>query len=260
LRRVETLRVLRLLLLGCHVAAGLLAALFFPLLPSRAQSTLQAWWSRGALLALGVRLVIQGDAPRPGSLIVANHVSWLDVLAINSVSGASFVCKLEIASWPVLGWMLKRAGTVFMRRASAWSAWRAVLAIAPQLAGGASIAVFPEGTTTAGDDVLPFYPALFQAAVNAPALVQPVALLYTDREGARRYEAIYVGETSFGESLLDIAGASGLELSLCLLPAFPAARMTRRHAAQHARELITSRIRHVEVPVRSQPEPILRAA
>jgi 1-acyl-sn-glycerol-3-phosphate acyltransferase len=147
-----------------------------------------------------------------------------------------------------------------MRRASAWSAWRAVLAIAPQLGGGASIAVFPEGTTTAGDDVLPFYPALFQAAVNAPAPVQPVALLYTDREGARRYEAIYVGETSFGESLLAIAGACGLQVSLSLLPAFPAAELSRRQAAQRARESITSRIRHLEVPVPSQPEPILRAA
>jgi 1-acyl-sn-glycerol-3-phosphate acyltransferase len=253
--------VLRLVLLGCHVAAGLAAALFFPLLPRAARSTLQAWWSRGALLALGVRLATQGEAPRPGSLIVANHVSWLDVLAISSVcGGASFVCKLEIASWPVLGWMLERAGTVFMRRASAWGAWRAVLAIAPQLGAGASIAVFPEGTTTPGDDVLPFYPALFQAAVNARAPVQPVALLYMDREGARRYEAIYVGETSFGESLLGIAAARGLQVSLALLPAFSAAELSRREAAQRARESITSRIRHVEVAAPSQPEPILRAA
>jgi 1-acyl-sn-glycerol-3-phosphate acyltransferase len=256
---VETLRVLRLLLLGCHVVAGLLAALFLPLLPSRAQSTLQACWSRGALFVLGVRLVADGEAPHPGSLVVANHISWLDVLAISAVCRASFVCKHEIASWPVLGWLLKRAGTVFMRRASAWSAWRAVQAIVPQLGGGASIAVFPEGTTTPGDEVLPFYPAFFEGAVNAQAPVQPVALLYTDREGARRYEAIYVGETSFGESLLGIAGAAGLQVTLSLLPAFSAAGLTRRQAAQCARESITSQIRHAEVAAPSQREPILRA-
>jgi 1-acyl-sn-glycerol-3-phosphate acyltransferase len=260
-RRVEMFRVLRLPLLACHVAAGLVAALFLPLLPAAAQFALQALWSRGALAVLGVRLIAQGALPGNASLIVANHVSWLDVLALSAVCRASFVCKQEIASWPLLGWLLKRAGTVFMRRASAWGAWHAMLAIVPRLRGGAHIAVFPEGTTTAGDALLPFYPALFQSAVNAKGLIQPAALVYADRDrGGRRYEAVYAGETSFGESLLEIAGASGLTVTVSLLPAFSATGLTRRQAARHAQELIASRIGHREVAMTSRGEPILRAA
>jgi 1-acyl-sn-glycerol-3-phosphate acyltransferase len=257
---VESLKALRLFFLAWHVAAGLLAAAFFPLLPSAGRAALQRLWSRGALFILGVRLAVDGEAPRTGSLIVANHVSWLDVLAITAVCPASFVCKQEIASWPLLGWLLKRAGTVFMRRASAWSAWRAVLAIAPMLRSRSSIAVFPEGTTTLGDAVLPFYPALFQSAVNARSLVQPVAIVYARPDGGRRYEAVYVGETSFGRSLLDIAGASDLNVTLSLLPAFSATELTRRQAAERSRALIASRIGHMNVAVASQREPILRAA
>jgi len=209
---------------------------------------------------LGVRLAAQGEARRGGSLIVANHVSWLDVLAITAICPASFVCKQEIASWPLLGWLLKRAGTVFMRRASAWSAWRTVLAIAPMLHEGESVAVFPEATTTAGDAVLPFYPALFQGAVNAKSLVQPLAIVYADQDGARRHEAVYVGDTSFWESLCTIAGASSLHVTLSLLPSFSAAGVTRRQAAARSRALIASRIGHMNVAVASQREPILRAA
>jgi 1-acyl-sn-glycerol-3-phosphate acyltransferase len=257
---VETLKALRLIALGCHVAAGLAVALFFPLLPAAACAALEALWSRGALFVLGVGLVKRGEAPQPGSLVVANHISWLDVLAISALCRASFVCKQEIASWPVLGWLLKRAGTVFMRRASAWGAWRAVLVIAPRLRGGANIAVFPEGTTTSGDAVLPFYPALFQSAVNAGGLIQPAALVYAGEQGMRRYEAVYAGETSFGESLLEIAGSRGLTVTVSLLPAFSAAGLTRRQAARRAHALIASRIGHRDVAAASHAEPILRAA
>jgi 1-acyl-sn-glycerol-3-phosphate acyltransferase len=257
---VGTLKALRLLLLACHVAAGLAVALFFPLLPAATRAALEALWSRGALFALGVGLVTHGEAPRPGSLVVANHVSWLDVLAISAVCRASFVCKQEIASWPVLGWLLKRAGTVFMRRASAWGAWRAVLAIAPRLGGSANVAVFPEGTTSSGDAVLPFYPALFQSAVNAKGPIQPMALVYAGEHGERRYEAVYAGETSFGESLLEIAGTCGLSVTVASLPAFSAAGLTRRQAAGRAHALIASRIGHMDVATSSHAEPILRAA
>ena len=240
-------KALRLLLLAGHIAAGLAAALAFPLLAPAVRAGLKTLWSRGALFLLGVRRVTQGAAPCPGSLIVANHVSWLDVLAIHAVCPTAFVCKQEIASWPALGWLLKRAGTVFMRRASAWSAWRSVCAVVPMLRGGVSVTVFPEATTTLGDAVLPFYPAFFQSAVNAAGVVQPAAILFTGTDGARRYEPAYVGETSFGESLLELAGASSLTVTVAFLPAFSAAGLTRRQAAQRSQELIASRIRHPEV-------------
>jgi 1-acyl-sn-glycerol-3-phosphate acyltransferase len=203
-----------------------------------------------------VRLEVRGERPRRGGcLIVANHVSWLDVMAINAVyADARFVCKLEIASWPLLGWLLKRAGTFFMRRGSAFSAWRAVQAIAPCLGAGANVVVFAEGTTTPGDTLLPFRPALFQSAVNAGCAVQPVALAYSRREAA------YTGETPFGESLLTVAGAAGLSVSIELPPAFSASGITRREAARRAHAAVLSCLGHLEVAEPSHGEPMLRAA
>lgn len=250
----------RLLLLGGCVAAGFVAALLFPALPAAVRALVQRLWARAALHVLGVTLASEGEPPRGGILLVANHVSWLDVLAIVAVCPAAFVCKQEIASWPALGWLLRRSGTLFMRRGSARAAWRAVGQIGPRLAGGSSVAVFPEATTTRGDAVLPFFPAMFQAAVNAQGVVQPVALAYSDAVGARCREASYEGETSFGESLLAIAQADGLNVTVSFLPAFAAATHCRRSAARRAHEMISSRIRHAGVAVRSCELRTLRPA
>src|SRR5262249_46677404 len=157
------------------------------------------------------------------ALIVANHVSWLDVMAINAVfPDAAFVCKDDVASWPVFGWLLKRAGTFFIRRGSASSAGRAVREMATALRAGGRIGLFPEGTSTAGEEVLPFYPGLFESAVDAGCAVLPIAV----RHGS--LAAVYAGDTSFGESLKSIAGARAHTLSLTLLPAFSAQGLTRR--------------------------------
>jgi 1-acyl-sn-glycerol-3-phosphate acyltransferase len=250
----------RIALVALVMGGGFVAALFFPLLSASTRAALCGTWSHAMLAALGVRVARTGRAGA-GGLIIANHVSWLDVVVISATwPDARFICKQEIGAWPLIGWLLRRAGTFFIRRGSAFSAWRAVLRMTPALAARSNIAVFPEGTTSAGDSVLPFHAAFFQAAVNAGCAVQPVALAYGDRHGLRRYEAVYAGETSFGESLLRIARASDLVVTVALLPAFPAAGLTRRQAAARAREMITSRIGHLDVAPASQAEPILRAA
>ena len=257
-------KLLRLGLFSACAGAGLLGGLLLPVLPAAARARLQKLWCRAVLASLGLRLGVEGEPAAAGALLVANHVSWLDVVAIAAAVPAglsiAFLCKDEIAAWPVVGWLLRRAGTLFMRRGSARAAWRAVKAIGPRLGAGASLAVFPEGTTTLGGEVLPFYPALFQAAVHARAPVQPVALLYVDSLGRRSEEAAYEGETSFGESLLAVAGAGDLAVRVAFLPAFSCARLPRRQAAALAHAQIASRIRHAAVPVRSREGPILRPA
>src|SRR5687767_5398099 len=203
---------------------GFVAAAFFPLLPRAPRLAITQAWSRVLLAVLGVRLDLEGEIhPRP-ALLVANHVSWLDVLAISALRPSVFVCKSEIAAWPALGWLLGRADTIFMRRDSAVAASQAVVVASQQLRAGWSVAVFPEGTSTQGDEVLPIAAALFQAAVDAGAPVQALALNYSSRA------AVYAGDTSFGESLLAIAAAGGLCVSLSVLPAL-AAVADRRHAA-----------------------------
>lgn len=253
-----TLRLLALA--GCMAAAFAAAPVFF-LFPSKTKGRLQTLWSRASLAALGIRLAVEGEVPAAPALIVANHVSWLDVLAISSVSPAGFLCKQEIAAWPAIGWLLRRADVVFMKRGSAFAAWRAMKELGRRIESGAPMAVFPEGTTTLGDEVKPFFPAMLQAAIDTGCPVRPVAIAYADGSGSRSYACAYEGETSFVESLLVIASAASLTATISFLPELSAAALGgRKAAARHARAMIASRIRHAGVALPSSEEPMLRPA
>jgi 1-acyl-sn-glycerol-3-phosphate acyltransferase len=239
---MKTIKLLGVILV---LLAGFAAAALFPLLPRAARLGITQAWSRALLAVLGVRLDLEGEIePRP-ALLVANHVSWLDVLAISAVRPSVFVCKSEIAAWPALGWLLGRADTIFLRRRSAVAAGQAVQSATRQLRAGLSVALFPEGTSTDGDAVLPFSAALFQAAVDAGCPVQPLALSYSSRA------AVYAGDTGFAESLLAVVSARGLCVSLSALPVL-AAVADRRDAALRCRNLISARLTAGTFPAASR--------
>jgi 1-acyl-sn-glycerol-3-phosphate acyltransferase len=224
----------RLARAALHLAAGLACALAFPRLKASRREQLVAWWARGLLDALGVRLRVDGEAPGTAGLLVANHVSWLDVAALAALRPALFVCKSEIAGWPAIGWLLSRAGTVFLRRGSLRDLWRVHLRLREALRGRCDAAAFPEGTTTAGGGVLPFRPALFQAAIDAGVPVQPLALAYNGPEAA------YVGDMSFARSLAAIAAARNLELRVAVLEPLDTGGANRKILALRARLAIAA--------------------
>ncbi len=207
------------------------AALAFGRLPQSARRSFARWWARALLSALGVRLEVTGHIVESPALIVANHVSWLDVIVLLAVHPASFVCKSEVAGWHGIGWMLKRAGTIFIRRGSFRDVWRVNRVLHERFQTHESVAAFPEGTTTVGSEVLPFRPALFQPALERHIPVQPVAIAYSSPLAA------YVGETSFAESLLTVCGARDLAVHLTVLPRLPTG-LSRRQAAATARAVI----------------------
>jgi 1-acyl-sn-glycerol-3-phosphate acyltransferase len=182
---------LRLCLFSAVAAAGFAAVLLYPALRAGQRLAVQRCWSRCVLAALGVRLHGHGTLPPLPVLMVANHVSWLDVLAISALRPATFVCKDEIAAWPAIGWLLRHSGVLFLRRGSARSAWRTVQRMTQGLADRQTLVVFPESTTTPGSTVLPFRTALFQPAVASGYPVQPLALMYSGPEAG------YVDDTSF---------------------------------------------------------------
>jgi 1-acyl-sn-glycerol-3-phosphate acyltransferase len=225
----------RLLRLAAHFAFGSCAALVFVWLSPGARAAVIRWWARGLLAALGVRLHVSGAPAQEPGLVVANHISWLDVIAIAAARPALFVCKSEIAAWPGIGWLLKRAGTIFIHRGSFRDVWRVNVELRARLAASQSVAAFPEGTTTEGHDVLAFRPALFQPAVERGFPIHPVAIAYSGDEAA------YVGETSFGKSLVAVARAARLEVPLAMLPPVSTRGLKRRQAADLARSLILAR-------------------
>ena len=222
----------RLSRLAVHFTMGFAAVLAFPVLAAGAREAVVRWWALGLLSALGVQLRVAGAPSRGPGLVVANHVSWLDVIAIAALMPAVFVCKAEIAAWPGIGWLLRKAGMIFIRRGSFRDVWRVNLRIRACFMAAQSVVAFPEGTTTEGRDVLAFRPALFQPAVERALPVHAVAIAYSSDEAA------FVGDTTFAASLLAVASARGLEVHVALLKPLDTGASTRRTVAARARNLI----------------------
>ena len=158
-------------------------------------------WSMKMVRALGVKLEVRGTPHPSAKLVVGNHVSWLDIIAINSVMPSRFVSKAEVAHWPVVGRLVTAAGTLYLVRERRRDAMRVLGLMAQALRDGDTVAVFPEGTTGPGGHIMPFHANLLQAAIDAPAPVQPVVIAYREQGHAVSPSAAYVGDTGLLESL-----------------------------------------------------------
>ncbi|NMO89283.1 1-acyl-sn-glycerol-3-phosphate acyltransferase [Actinomycetospora sp. TBRC 11914] len=237
---------LRLAALAGAVAAGAILAPAAPVLGLRRLERAQAIWCGMLLAAAGVRVVVTGPRPAPGSLVVANHVSWLDVLALNQLVPVRMLAKAELRTWPLIGPMAARAGTVFLDRDRLRALPDAVAAVTGALGAGGCVGVFPEGTTRCGRDLARFRPAAFQAALDAGAPVVPVALSYADADGGPDAAPAFVGDDTLVASLVRVAAARGTVLTVRVLPVQapvrdddgPRAR-GRRDAARRAAAAIT---------------------
>lgn len=234
-------------------------ACLFPFLPRRARQALKARWSGQLLACLGVRLRSAGLPPAEG-LVVANHISWLDIFAINAVAPTAFVAKDEVRDWPLVGWLCERTETIFLARGSRGAAQKAKDQMTGALVHRWRVGVFPEGTTSCGDQVLPFHGALFQAAVDAGARVTPVALGYQDKQGRPSTAPAYVGDTSLWQCLRAIAVSPPLTVTLTFLPDLDSANSDRRHLAHRAHTAITHALAGGITPSRSAPPGGRRAA
>lgn len=202
---MKLLRVLwRLWRTLLHALAGWFTiVLLFPRWSEqRREATVQAWAQR-MLRILGIPLHVQGLAPVQGPvLLVANHLSWLDILVLHAARHCRFVSKSDVRHWPLIGTLATGAGTLYIERAKRRDAMRVVHHMAQSLAAGDIVAVFPEGTTGDGRELLPFHGNLIQAAISADAPVQPVALRFVDRASGRDSDGpLYLGDDTLVGSL-----------------------------------------------------------
>lgn len=230
---------LRLLRCGLHILHGvLLCALVFPFSTKSKRMSRVGRWSAQMLVALGVELRAAGRAESGAVLFVANHVSWLDILAINAVQPVRFVSKSDIRRWPLLGWLVACGGTLFIERHRPRDAIRVVHLMAEALRCGQPVAVFPEGTTSDGHGLLPFHANLLQAAISAGVTVQPIALRFADSLGPVSAAAAYVGDTTLWQTLWAVVSGVELIAHVTLLPIHSAPLPARRTlAAQIQREI-----------------------
>jgi 1-acyl-sn-glycerol-3-phosphate acyltransferase len=187
----------RLLRLVAHILLGLwTVALRFPSLsPEQQQMRVQAW-SLKLLACAGVSLSIRGQPPAVGPvMLVANHLSWLDIPVLHAARYCRFVSKSDVQGWPLIGALATAAGTLYIERNVRRDAMRMVRTMQQALAQGEVLAVFPEGTTGDGREMLPFHANLLQAAVLADAPVQPVGLRFTDQAtGSTSFAPSYIGD------------------------------------------------------------------
>lgn len=240
-------RVWRQVQLALHLLRGMLTiATLFPFYSAPRRGVAVKRWSHSLLGMLGVELHVHGEPPGQSAapvMLVANHVSWLDIYAINAVQPVRFVAKSEIRMWPVIGWLSAKTGTLFIKRARRRDTARIGGEIVDAMQGGDVVAVFPEGTTSDGSRVLRFHSSLLQPALHAEAHVYPAALRYERIDGSLCAEAAYDGDKSLWGTLQLIVAQQAIHAHVWFLPPLTAIAADRRSLARAAHAAIVDRLK-----------------
>jgi 1-acyl-sn-glycerol-3-phosphate acyltransferase len=175
------------LVVGRGVLAGAVIA-SFPRRWSRSCSHVSRWSRLGAR-CLGIRPRIVGELPPPGSLVVANHQGYADVVTVGGLFPSIFAARHDMRTWPMFGALARSGATIFINRDNKRAGYRGVGQVTAALVAGATVIAFPEGTSTDGSGLLPFRTGVFQSAVDAGVPVVPAAVRYLELDGEPVTEA-----------------------------------------------------------------------
>jgi 1-acyl-sn-glycerol-3-phosphate acyltransferase len=236
-----SVRLARILRLVVHVVHGLwVVHTRYASLPPGQQDEELRRWAREllAILRVEVRCHNAPESLPERCLLVSNHVSWLDIFAVYAVTPGLFVAKAEIRDWPIVGDLVRRVGTLFIERGNRRHVRRTNERMVAALETGRLVAVCPEGTTTDGRSLRHFHAALLQPAIDARALVLPVALRFVDHDGAQTDAPVYVDDTSLAESLWRIAAMPRMAVELRFAPCISTENQHRRELTRRVHGLI----------------------
>ncbi|MFI1281074.1 lysophospholipid acyltransferase family protein [Streptomyces sp. NPDC020858] len=234
--------VLRLTAAVALILLGILGSPPVRLLPERPRHAVVRAWSAALVRAFGIRITVHGNpGPAGGRLLVANHISWLDIPLVAAVLPCRMLAKSDIRSWPVLGRLAGRAGTLFIERDRIRALPATVETMTRALLAGDRVTVYPEGSTWCGRAQGTFRRAAFQSALDARVPVQPVRLAYVGCGGNPAGAPAFVGDDPLTASLWRIARARGVRAEVRLLPRIPPGRYTdRRDLAAAAQSAIAA--------------------
>lgn len=185
----------------------------------------------------GIRTVVAGEPVHGGTLFVSNHISWADIPVYGAALGVAFVAKAEVGTWPLIGRMAARVGTIFVARERRGETGAQAEAIRARLRAGGDVMLFAEGTTSDGQGVMPFRSSLF-AAADAAARIQPAAIAWQTAEGAplppdRLREVAWIGDDPLLPSVKAVARAKTRALLTMLDPLEPGADRKALAQATH---------------------------
>ena len=234
-------RLLRCVLHGVH--GVLIVLLRFGSMPVAERRLRVQWWATKTLRLMGITLRVEGAPVAGAVLLVANHISWLDIMAVHAVCPhARFVSKADVKSWPLMRHLVDAGDTLYLERERKRDALRVVHAMAEALSAGDTVAIFPEGTTSDGQALLPFHANLLQAAIATGTPVQPVAIRFSDSTHAVSRAVEFVGATTLAQSLWRVASGDELVVRVALLPPRETALVDRRALAEQLRGDIAAQL------------------
>lgn len=231
----------RLIRLVLHLLWGaLITAAYLTWVEDRRKNRIIHRWSAKLLKILHIHLRVEPSGPPPhgGRLIVANHISWLDIWVLNARQRVFFVSKDDVRNWPLIGWLAHHAGTFFIDRSKRHDTARINAEVTEALKNGAQVAFFPEGTTTDGSKLKAFHTSLLQPAIAAGAAVQPVAISYRHKNGGRNPAPAYHDDTTLAQSLKAVLKCPEIVVHLHCLPAIDSHGKSRRELAREAEQAI----------------------
>lgn len=229
------------------IASSLLSvAIVYPFLPLAGRNAMNKAWSRALMKICGVHVRVHGQPAMQGAALwVCNHVSWIDIFILSSVRCVAFVAKSEIRQWPVIGWLVAKAGTVFLNRGERQAIKAVSMQMEHRFKRGEVLGLFAEGTTSTGFDVLPFRSSLFEPALHGQVDIQPIALRFYHR-GVRSDYVAFVGEQNLVQNLCVLISTTQVMVDVDFLPVMPVRQcleLGRSKAAAHAHQLIGSAVR-----------------
>lgn len=246
----------RLFRLSLHIVLGVILT---PIVAQRDPVTgkrrtnlyVAAWWHGRVAKILNLAISTHGYPPAAPALLVSNHVSWLDVIVLGHLVPTAFLSKDEVRAWPVIGWLADMAGTLFIKRGSG-QATLISEAIRARLTQNGMLTLFPEGTTTDGRDVRPFFSRLFGAAIDSGSKVVPVTIRY-HQNGEYDPIAPYINNDSLMNNLMGLLRRRDNAVHIVFSEPMHIGNESRKELAEQARKTIADAIRmpidgHAEVP------------
>lgn len=203
----------------------------------RLNGIMAAWWGRTICRIFGLRLRVRGAVPQGAHLVVANHISWIDIPVLQSVAPVGFVSKAEIRKWPVIGFLAKSGGTVFHERGNHSSASGVAGAMEERLREGGNVAIFPEGGILPGPGVKRFHGRLFAAAIHTGVPVQPVMLRYL-LDGKHDHDMTFLPRENFVTNFFRLLRQSPRVADVAMMPPITSGGRQRRSLASEAEQSV----------------------
>ena len=232
--------MIKTILLIIHVVSAVLQLMFFIFLDQQQRMYLVQCWARRLLTILKIQVIVHGDLQmlhsQTGYLMVANHISWLDIHVINSLKPMIFVAKSDVAQWPIFGWIAQKIGTIFIRRDKLSDLKRVIQLIQSKIHQRQAICIFPEGTSSDGRQVLEFRSNLFEVVSHTPHQIIPLAIQYQE-DGMYSDRAAFIGDMGLIDSIRRVMQSNSLVADVYLAPPIDADK-SRQELAILSREAV----------------------